>query len=107
MFTFERVSQCLAGVAMLMASNSHAGPNLGQPATAEDVAAWDLSIPPGGLCGQRLYPRTQWHHWRRRDDERQGPAPGGNAKPQRLCFLLAAALTRFPGKPRSPLGESS
>jgi cytochrome c len=48
MFTFERVSQCLAGVAMLMASNSHAGPNLGQPATAEDVAAWDLSIPPGG-----------------------------------------------------------
>jgi cytochrome c len=38
----------LAGAALLLTSTSHAGPNLGQPPAAADIAAWDLSIPASG-----------------------------------------------------------
>jgi mono/diheme cytochrome c family protein len=48
MFTFERLRLYLAGAALLLTSTSHAGPDLGQPATAADIAAWELSIPPSG-----------------------------------------------------------
>lgn len=48
MFTFERFTLYLAGAALLLTSTSHAGPDLGQPATAADIAAWELSIPPSG-----------------------------------------------------------
>jgi cytochrome c len=48
MFTFERLTLYLAGAALLLTSTSHAGPDLGQPATATDIAAWELSIPPSG-----------------------------------------------------------
>jgi cytochrome c len=48
MFTFERFTLYLAGGALLLTSTGHAGPDLGQPATPADIAAWELSIPPSG-----------------------------------------------------------
>jgi mono/diheme cytochrome c family protein len=56
MFTSKRVMTCVAVAALLAAcatqmTGRHApsqGPNLGRLATAEEIAAWDISIPPSG-----------------------------------------------------------
>ena len=48
MSTFDRLAVCFATVALLAAETSQAGPNFGRPATANEVAAWDISIPPDG-----------------------------------------------------------
>ncbi|MEO6064687.1 MAG: cytochrome c [Lysobacterales bacterium] len=48
MFTFERLAVLFAGAALLANGTSQAGPDFGGPATADEVAAWDISIPPDG-----------------------------------------------------------
>jgi mono/diheme cytochrome c family protein len=56
MFTFERIAIGVAVTALLAAcatqmTGSQApskGPNLGRVASAQEVAAWDISIPPSG-----------------------------------------------------------
>ena len=48
MSTFDRLAVCIATAALLAAGTSQAGPNFGRPATANEVAAWDISIPPDG-----------------------------------------------------------
>jgi cytochrome c len=39
---------CFAGAALLASGTGQAGPDFGRPATADDVAPWDISIPPDG-----------------------------------------------------------
>jgi S-disulfanyl-L-cysteine oxidoreductase SoxD len=48
MSIFERVVVCFAGAALLASGAGQAGPDLGRPATPDEVAAWDISIPPDG-----------------------------------------------------------
>ena len=48
MFTFERLAPCFAGIALLASGIGQAGPEFGRPATPDEVAAWDISIPPDG-----------------------------------------------------------
>ena len=48
MSTFERLIVCFAGAALLASGTSQAGPDFGRPATADEVAVWDISIPPDG-----------------------------------------------------------
>ena len=48
MSTFERLAVHFTVVTLLASGTSEAGPNFGQPATADEVAAWDISIPPDG-----------------------------------------------------------
>ena len=48
MSTFERLAVCFTVVALLASGTNEAGPNFGQPATADEVTAWDISIPPDG-----------------------------------------------------------
>ena len=56
MFTSKRIGSCVAAAALLGAcatqvsgpqATSH-GPNLGRAASTEEIAAWDISIPPSG-----------------------------------------------------------
>ena len=48
MSTFRNLAVCFAGAALLTSGAGHPGPNLGQPVTADEIAAWDISIPPNG-----------------------------------------------------------
>ena len=48
MSTFEFLAVCFAGAALLAARTGWAEPGLGRPATADEIAAWDISIPPDG-----------------------------------------------------------
>jgi len=48
MSTFELLGVCLAGVALLGPGTGSAEPGLGRPATGDEIAAWDISIPPDG-----------------------------------------------------------
>ena len=48
MSTFERLAVCFVGAALLASGTGQAGPDFGRPATADEVAAWDISIPPDG-----------------------------------------------------------
>ena len=45
---FDRLAVCCAGAALLASGTSQAGPDFGRPATADEVATWDISIPPDG-----------------------------------------------------------
>ena len=48
MSTFRNLAVCFAGATLLTSGPGHAGPALGQAATADEIAAWDISIPPNG-----------------------------------------------------------
>lgn len=48
MSTFDRLAVCFAGAALLASGAGEAAPNFGSPATADEVATWDISIPPDG-----------------------------------------------------------
>ena len=48
MFTFERLAMCFVGAALLTSGTVQAGAEFGNPATADEVTAWDISIPPDG-----------------------------------------------------------
>jgi mono/diheme cytochrome c family protein len=49
MSMFERMSSAALAAAVIgIAASSQAGPDLGRPATPEEVAAWDISIAPDG-----------------------------------------------------------
>ncbi len=48
MSTFERLALSFAGAALLVSGTVQAGPDFGRPATADEVASWEISIPPDG-----------------------------------------------------------
>lgn len=48
MSTFERLAVCFVGSALLASGTVQAGAEFGRPATADEVTAWDISIPPDG-----------------------------------------------------------
>lgn len=48
MFTFKMLSVGFAVATCLLNDTAHAEPDLGRLATADEVAAWDISIPPSG-----------------------------------------------------------
>jgi mono/diheme cytochrome c family protein len=48
MSTFERLAMCFAGAALLAHGTGQAAPGFGRPATADEIAGWDISIPPDG-----------------------------------------------------------
>jgi cytochrome c len=48
MSTFDRLAACFAAAVLVAGGTGWAEPNFGLPATAEEVAAWDISIPPDG-----------------------------------------------------------
>lgn len=48
MSTFERLAVCFVGAALLASGTVQAGAEFGHPATADEVRAWDISIPPDG-----------------------------------------------------------
>jgi len=39
---------CFAGAALLASGTGQAAPDFGRPATADELAVWDISIPPDG-----------------------------------------------------------
>ena len=93
MFTSERA---IAGLALAVLSAACAttdsgspvpttGPNLGRPATAQEVAAWDISIPPSGVGL---------------------PAGSGTAKQGEAVYIAQCQACHGPkgvGKPADPL----
>lgn len=49
MSIFEHLAVCFAGAALLASGTGQAaGPDFGRPAMADEVVAWDISIPPDG-----------------------------------------------------------
>lgn len=48
MSTFEYLAMLFAGAALLANGTGQAAPGFGSPATADEIAAWDISIPPDG-----------------------------------------------------------
>ena len=48
MSIFDHLAVCFAGAALLASGTGQAAPDFGRPATADEVAAWDISIPPDG-----------------------------------------------------------
>ena len=48
MSIFDRFAMCFAGAALLASGTGQAAPDFGRPATADELAVWDISIPPDG-----------------------------------------------------------
>lgn len=48
MSIFDRLAVCFVGAALLASGTVQAGAEFGRAATADEVTAWDISIPPDG-----------------------------------------------------------